>query len=298
MEQTPETELRPIYKPTSKYNLQDALGLKNEKQRWLAYLEIMRECLYEKNVDFTADYRSQKHTITAQIVRSFKKKAPDFPITAADWAVKEMLVSTIQNKRYYLKKKKNELENNLRVPPQNSPALQDRPPPSPQAQQDPPSPVEPSDEQVQIRPPVEPSDEQVQIRPPEPRTDEQVQMVHKRSQNKLQERKNKSFSNNKRKRDKVNSLNETIENKDKEITQLKRQKTFAVELYQQKFTMVRHRSQRSKEKRIARIKSKRGSARQVVADYIKELEKKVQELQEQVNEGREEDYSFRRGGKG
>ncbi|GBC17426.2 hypothetical protein GLOIN_2v1480211 [Rhizophagus irregularis DAOM 181602=DAOM 197198] len=86
MEQTPETELRPIYKPTSKYNLQDALGLKNEKQRWLAYLEIM----------------SQKHTITAQIVRS----APDFPITAADWAVKETLVSTIQNKRYYLKKKK------------------------------------------------------------------------------------------------------------------------------------------------------------------------------------------------
>ncbi|UZO09837.1 uncharacterized protein OCT59_030050 [Rhizophagus irregularis] len=154
MEQTPETELRPIYKPTSKYNLQDALGLKNEKQRWLAYLEIMRECLYEKNVDFTTDYRSQKHTITAQIVRSFKKKAPVFPITAADWAVKEMLVSTIQNKRYYLKKKKNELENNLRVPPQNSPALQDRPPPSPQAQQDPPSPVEPSDEQVQIRPPV------------------------------------------------------------------------------------------------------------------------------------------------
>ncbi|UZO19835.1 uncharacterized protein OCT59_011106 [Rhizophagus irregularis] len=61
-----------------------------------------------------------------------------------------------------------------------------------------------------------------------------MKMVHKRSQNKLQERKNKSFSNNKRKRDKVNSLNETIENKDKEITQLKRQKTFAVELYQQK----------------------------------------------------------------
>jgi len=29
--------------------------------------------------------------------------------------------------------------------------------------------------------------------------------------------------------------------------------------------MVRHRSQRSKEKRLARIKSKRGSARQVVA---------------------------------
>ncbi|GBC50141.2 hypothetical protein GLOIN_2v1480211 [Rhizophagus irregularis DAOM 181602=DAOM 197198] len=254
MEQTPETELRPIYKPTSKYNLQDALGLKNEKQRWLAYLEIMRECLYEKNVDFTADYRSQKHTITAQIVRSFKKKAPDFPITAADWAVKEMLVSTIQNKRYYLKKKKNELENNLRVPPQNSPALQDRPPPSPQAQQDPPSP-----------------------------------MVHKRSQNKLQERKNKSFSNNKRKRDKVNSLNETIENKDKEITQLKRQKTFAhVVFFVTSKTVVLSLDSRCK----------RGSARQVVADYIKELEKKVQELQEQVNEGREEDYSFRRGGKG
>ncbi|CAB4386989.1 unnamed protein product [Rhizophagus irregularis] len=118
-------------------------------------------------------------------------------------------------------------------------------------------------------------------------------MVHKKSQNKLRERKNKSFSNNKRKRDKVNSLNETIENKDKEITQLKRQKTFAVELYQQK-------SYRSRV--FAKIllfetffvtsktvvlsldsRCKRGSARQVVADYIKELEKKVQELQEQVN---------------
>ena len=30
-----------------------------------------------------------------------------------------------------------------------------------------------------------------------------IKMVHKRSQNKLQERKNKSFSNNKRKREKV-----------------------------------------------------------------------------------------------
>ncbi|UZO09836.1 uncharacterized protein OCT59_030049 [Rhizophagus irregularis] len=65
-----------------------------------------------------------------------------------------------------------------------------------------------------------------------------MKMVHKRRQNKLQERKNKSFSNNKRKRDKVNSLNETIENKDKEITQLKRQKTFAVELYQQKLNQI------------------------------------------------------------
>ncbi|CAB5373638.1 unnamed protein product [Rhizophagus irregularis] len=110
----------------------------------------------------------------------------------------------------------------------------DRPPPSPQAQQDPPSLVEPSDEQVQIRPPVEPSDEQVQ------------------------------------KRDKVNSLNETIENKDKEITQLKRQKTFAhVVFFVTSKTVVLSLDSRC--------------ARQVVADYIKELEKKVQELQEQVN---------------
>ncbi|CAB4425505.1 unnamed protein product [Rhizophagus irregularis] len=95
-----------------------------------------------------------------------------------------------------------------------------------------------------------------------------MKMVHKRSQNKLQERKNKSFSNNKRKRDKVNSLNETIENKDKEITQLNGKK---------------HLPSKSALNRLAAWKSKRGSARQVVADYIKELEKKVQELQEQVN---------------
>ncbi|GBC34384.2 hypothetical protein RIR_jg11005.t1 [Rhizophagus irregularis DAOM 181602=DAOM 197198] len=142
-----------------------------------------------------------------------------------------MLVSTIQNKRYYLKKKKNELENNLRVPPQNSPALQDRP-------------------------------------------------HHLLKHNKILLL---------QKRDKVNSLNETIENKDKEITQLKRQKTFAhVVFFVTSKTVVLSLDSRCK----------RGSARQVVADYIKELEKKVQELQEQVNEGREEDYSFRRGGKG
>ncbi|CAB4385764.1 unnamed protein product [Rhizophagus irregularis] len=93
------TEHKPIYKPKNKYNLQEAVGLKNEKQRWLSYLDIMRETLYKKNVDFNSDYRSQKHVITSQIVRAFKKKAPDFPVTAGDWAIKEMLITTVQNKQ-------------------------------------------------------------------------------------------------------------------------------------------------------------------------------------------------------
>ncbi|CAB4413650.1 unnamed protein product [Rhizophagus irregularis] len=59
---------------------------------------MMRECLYEKNVDFALNYRIQKTLVTSQVVRAFKKKAPDFPITAGDWAVKEMLISTIQRK--------------------------------------------------------------------------------------------------------------------------------------------------------------------------------------------------------
>ncbi|CAB4384257.1 unnamed protein product [Rhizophagus irregularis] len=153
----------------------------------------------------------------------------------------------------------------------------DRPPPSPQAQQDPPSLVEPSDEQVQIRPPVEPSDEQVQVRPPEPRTNEKVQSNPPKRFNKSCYDKllvNSSSHTLYQKRDKVNSLNETIENKDKEITQLKRQKTFAhVVFFVTSKTVVLSLDSRCK----------RGSARQVVADYIKELEKKVQELQEQVN---------------
>jgi len=42
MASTPEINtVRPIYRPTSKYNLQEAIGLKNEKQRWLAYLVII-----------------------------------------------------------------------------------------------------------------------------------------------------------------------------------------------------------------------------------------------------------------
>ncbi|CAB4395086.1 unnamed protein product [Rhizophagus irregularis] len=111
------TEHKPIYKPKNKYNLQEAVGLKNEKQRWLSYLDIMRETLYEKNVDFNSDYRSQKHVITSQIVRAFKKKAPDFPVITGDWAIKEMLITTVQNKRYYLKKKKVDLENKSKEPP-------------------------------------------------------------------------------------------------------------------------------------------------------------------------------------
>jgi hypothetical protein len=30
----------------------------------------MRECFYEKNVDFNNSYRTQKHAITSQIVRA------------------------------------------------------------------------------------------------------------------------------------------------------------------------------------------------------------------------------------
>ncbi|CAB4394223.1 unnamed protein product [Rhizophagus irregularis] len=60
------SEAKSIYRPTHKYKLQDAISLRDQKQRWLSYL--------------------------------FKKKAPDFPVTAGDWAVKEMLISTIQRK--------------------------------------------------------------------------------------------------------------------------------------------------------------------------------------------------------
>ena len=83
----------PILKPLNKYKLQDAVGLKDQKQRWLSYLvnilqkikftfcfflliilynkqEMMRECLYEKNVNFNESYRRQKNVITSQIVRA------------------------------------------------------------------------------------------------------------------------------------------------------------------------------------------------------------------------------------
>ncbi|CAB4385316.1 unnamed protein product [Rhizophagus irregularis] len=89
---------KPIYRPTHKYKLQDAIGLRDQKQRWLSYLDMMRECLYEKNVDFALSYRIQKTLVTSQVVHAFKKKAPDFSVTAGDWVVKEMLISTIQRK--------------------------------------------------------------------------------------------------------------------------------------------------------------------------------------------------------
>ncbi|RGB21900.1 hypothetical protein C1646_777034 [Rhizophagus diaphanus] len=62
----------------------------------------MRKCVYEKNAKFDSTYRVQKNTLVPQI---FKKKALDFPPITADWAIKEMLINTIQRKRYYLNKK-------------------------------------------------------------------------------------------------------------------------------------------------------------------------------------------------
>lgn len=39
---------------------------------------MMRECLYEKNVDFESNYRTQKHVITSQIVRTVNIKLFNF----------------------------------------------------------------------------------------------------------------------------------------------------------------------------------------------------------------------------
>ncbi|CAB5191404.1 unnamed protein product [Rhizophagus irregularis] len=77
-----------------KYKLQDAIGLRDQKQRWLSYLDMMRERLYEKNVDFALSYRIQKTLVTSQVVRAFKKKASDFPVTA----VQEEVAKEVQEK--------------------------------------------------------------------------------------------------------------------------------------------------------------------------------------------------------
>ena len=42
----------PIYKPENKYKLQEAVGLKNEKQRWLSYLVIIIAFSNKKNFIF------------------------------------------------------------------------------------------------------------------------------------------------------------------------------------------------------------------------------------------------------
>uniref|UniRef100_U9SFY4 Uncharacterized protein n=1 Tax=Rhizophagus irregularis (strain DAOM 181602 / DAOM 197198 / MUCL 43194) TaxID=747089 RepID=U9SFY4_RHIID len=109
---SPEIISLPIPKQSGKYNLQKALGLKNQKQRWLGYLETMRDCILEKGVTFDVSYREQKAQITNGIVRAlyyrqFKKKAPDFPPTRADWTIKELLINNFQRSRYFKKKRDN-----------------------------------------------------------------------------------------------------------------------------------------------------------------------------------------------
>ncbi|GET04969.1 hypothetical protein GLOIN_2v1789884 [Rhizophagus clarus] len=72
---SPEVTTLPILKQSARSKLQSILGLKNQKERWLRYL--------------------------------FKKKAPDFPPSMADWAIKDLLIKHIQRSRYFKAKQKN-----------------------------------------------------------------------------------------------------------------------------------------------------------------------------------------------
>ncbi|PKY31778.1 hypothetical protein RhiirB3_393560 [Rhizophagus irregularis] len=72
--------------------------------------ETMRDCILEKGVTFDVSYREQKAQITNGIVRAlyyrqFKKKAPDFPPTRADWTIKKLLINNFQHSRYFKKKR-------------------------------------------------------------------------------------------------------------------------------------------------------------------------------------------------
>ncbi|CAB4397126.1 unnamed protein product [Rhizophagus irregularis] len=59
--------------------------------------------MIEKNVDFNKSYKEQSDVIL-QVVRLAKKKIPDFPKTASDWGIKQMIMKYLQRKRYQKKK--------------------------------------------------------------------------------------------------------------------------------------------------------------------------------------------------
>ncbi|GES82427.1 hypothetical protein GLOIN_2v1789884 [Rhizophagus clarus] len=94
-----EVTTLPIPKQSARSKLQSILGLKNQKERWLRYLEIMRDCVLEKGVTFEKSYREQKSNITSGIICAFKKKVPNFPPSMADWAIKDLLIKHIQRSR-------------------------------------------------------------------------------------------------------------------------------------------------------------------------------------------------------
>ncbi|GBB95392.1 hypothetical protein RclHR1_25240002 [Rhizophagus clarus] len=122
-----------------------------------------------------------------------------------------------------------------------------------------------------------------------------MKMVHKRSQNKLQERKIKSFLSNKRKREKVNSLNETIENKDKVLLQLQEELQQQQQLINnlEKIEVSQEQHIEDLERQNSRIRARSSMISQEITrnlqrtfgaeGHIKDLNSQIRSLKYQIN---------------
>ncbi|GBB97344.1 hypothetical protein RclHR1_02970019 [Rhizophagus clarus] len=121
-----------------------------------------------------------------------------------------------------------------------------------------------------------------------------MKIIHKRSQNKLQERKIKSFLSNKRKREKVNSLNETIENKDKVLLQLQEELQQQQQLINnlEKIEVFQEQHIEDLERQNSRIRARSSMISQSTRNlqrafraesHIKDLNSQIRSLKYQIN---------------
>ncbi|KIO25443.1 hypothetical protein M407DRAFT_25241 [Tulasnella calospora MUT 4182] len=87
------------------WNLQDAMGLKEDDALYNEILRSARHCISRSGIDWEATYSEQEPGRLAACFKELKRQHPYLERFQGDWPAKEMVISALQNRRKALSAK-------------------------------------------------------------------------------------------------------------------------------------------------------------------------------------------------
>lgn len=87
------------------WNLQEALGLKDNEALYSEMLRYVRHCISRSGLDWESTYSEQEPARLAACFKELKKEHPYLERFQGDWPGKEMVISALQNRRKVLNAK-------------------------------------------------------------------------------------------------------------------------------------------------------------------------------------------------
>ncbi|KAG8930579.1 hypothetical protein FRC01_002577 [Tulasnella sp. 417] len=87
------------------WNLQDAIGLKDDNSLYSDILQSTRHCISRSGLDWEATYSEQEPARLAACFKELKKLRPYLERFQGDWPAKEFVISALQNRRKVLNAK-------------------------------------------------------------------------------------------------------------------------------------------------------------------------------------------------